>query len=91
MYTIISTAKFQKDLKRIGKRGYRIDSLKEVVGKLAAGEPLDKKHRDHPLKGDHKGRRECHIAPDWLLIYEVSGETLILLLLRTGTHSDLFE
>jgi len=91
MYTIISTAKFQKDLKRIEKRGYRIDSLKEVVRKLATGEPLDKKYQDHSLKGKYKGRRECHIAPDWLLIYEVSNETLILLLLRTGTHSDLFE
>ena len=91
MYTVKSTAKFQRDLKRIEKRGYDIDTLKEVVRKLAAGESLDKKYRDHSLKGKYKGRRECHIAPDWLLLYEYSDRTLILLLLRTGTHSDLFE
>ena len=57
---------------------------------LAAGEPLPEKNRDHPLTGDFRGFRECHIAPDWLLIYEVEEETLILYLTRTGTHSDLF-
>ena len=91
MYTIKPTTKFQKDLKRIEKRGYKIDLLTEVIKKLAAGKVLDAKYNDHPLKGQYKGCRECHITPDWLLIYEVVENTLILYLTRTGTHSDLFE
>jgi mRNA interferase YafQ len=91
MYTVKPTAKFQKDLKRVEKRGYKIDLLTEVIKKLAKGEPLDKKYNDHPLKGDYKNCRECHITPDWLLIYEIADDTLILYLTRTGTHSDLFK
>ncbi|MCL2693734.1 MAG: type II toxin-antitoxin system YafQ family toxin [Oscillospiraceae bacterium] len=91
MYTVKPTAKFQKDLKRVEKRGYKIDLLTEVIKKLAKGEPLDKKYNDHPLKGDYKSCRECHITPDWLLIYEIADDTLILYLTRTGTHSDLFK
>lgn len=64
--------------------------LKEIIKKLAAGEPLPKRNRDHCLDGDYGGYRECHITPDWLLIYEIDGGTLILYLTRTGTHSDLF-
>ena len=90
MYTIKPTSKFQKDLKRIQKRGYKIELLTEVIKKLASGEVLDKKYLDHPLKGDYTGTRECHITPDWLLIYEISEDTLFLYLTRTGTHSDLF-
>jgi mRNA interferase YafQ len=90
IYTVKPTVKFQKDLKRIEKRGYKIDLLTEVIKKLAAGEKLDKKYLDHPLKGDLKKCRECHITPDWLLIYEISGTTLILYLTRTGTHADLY-
>ncbi len=89
-YTIRPTSKFQRDLKRLQKRGYNISLLTEVVKQLAAGEPLPKKNRDHELSGDLAGCRECHIAPDWLLIYEVSNEELILYLTRTGSHSDLF-
>ena len=90
MYKIRPTSRFQKDLKRIKKRGYDLSLLTRVLKLLAAGEPLPEKSRDHPLTGDFRGCRECHIAPDWLLIYEVEEETLILYLTRTGTHSDLF-
>jgi len=90
MYTVKPTKKFAKDLKRIEKRGYKIDLLTTVIKKLAAGETLDESYLDHPLKGNYKGCRECHITPDWLLIYEISDNSLILYLTRTGTHSDLF-
>ena len=90
MYKIRPTSKFQKDLKREKRRGYDISLLTAVIKKLAAGEPLPAKHRDHDLFGDYTGCRECHITPDWLLIYEVDGDELILYLTRTGTHSDLF-
>jgi len=91
MYTVKPTTKFQKDLKRAEKRGYKIDLLTAVIKKLAAGEALDVSNNDHPLKGQYKGCRECHITPDWLLIYEIVNDTLILYLTRTGTHADLFE
>jgi mRNA interferase YafQ len=84
------TAKFRSDLKRAEKRGYKIELLTAIVEKLAAGEALDESCSDHPLKGDYKGCRECHVTPDWLLIYEITNNTLILYLTRTGTHSDLF-
>jgi len=90
MYTVKPTTRFSKDLKRIEKRGYKIDLMTAVIKRLASGESLEAKYHDHPLKGNYEGCRECHIAPDWLLIYEVVGEELILYLTRTGTHSDLF-
>ena len=90
MYKIRPTSKFQKDLKRAKRRGYDISLLTAVIKKLAAGEPLPAKHRDHDLLGDYVGCRECHITPDWLLIYEVDGDELILYLTRTGSHRDLF-
>jgi len=90
MYAIRPTAKFQKDLKRIEKRGYNISLLTDIIKKLANGEALPEKNRDHSLSGDYTGCRECHITPDWLLIYEVADSELILYLTRTGTHSDLF-
>jgi len=90
MYTIKPTSKFQKDLKRAEKRGYNISLLTEVIAILAKGEPLPEKYLDHPLKGDYKGCRECHITPDWLLVYRKNEDTLFLYLTRTGTHSDLF-
>lgn len=90
MYNIRPTSTFQKDLKRIKKRGYDISLLTEVIRTLASGLPLPEKNRDHRLAGDYAGCRECHIAPDWLLIYELDGDELILYLTRTGTHSDLF-
>ena len=90
IYSIRPTAKFQRDLKRIEKRGYNISLLTEVIKKLANGEKLPEKNRDHSLIGEYSGCRECHIAPDWLLIYEIANDELILYLTRTGTHSDLF-
>lgn len=90
MYAVKPTIRFQKDLKRIQKRGYDISLLTEVIKILATGHPLPEKNRDHPLSGNLVGCRECHITPDWLLIYEISNEELILYLTRTGTHSDLF-
>ncbi len=91
MYTIKPTVKFQKDLKRIKKRGYDISLLTEVVTKLSLGETLPPKNKDHFLTGNFEGCRECHITPDWLLIYEIAEDSLFLYLTRTGTHSDLFK
>ena len=89
-YNIRPTVKFQKDLKRIQRRGYNIALLTEIIKKLAAGEDLPTKNKDHNLTDDFIGCRECHITPDWLLIYELVDDELILYLTRTGTHSDLF-
>jgi len=91
MYQVKPTTKFQRDLKRAEKRGYKIDLLTMVIKKLAAGEVLDEGYNDHQLKGRYKNCRECHVTPDWLLIYEIVNDTLILYLTRTGTHADLFE
>lgn len=90
MYKIRPTSKFQKDLKRVRKRGFDISLLTNIIKRLAAGETLPEKNKDHQLYGNFAGCRECHITPDWLLIYELDGEDLILYLTRTGTHSDLF-
>lgn len=90
MYKIRPTAKFQKDLRRIQKRGYDLSLLTVVLKLLADGKPLPERNKDHNLGGNYKGCRECHITPDWLLIYEISDDDLILYLTRTGTHSDLF-
>lgn len=90
MYKIRPSAKFQKDLKRIQKRGYDITLLKDILNLLVNGKVLPIKYKDHNLSGNFKGCRECHITPDWLLIYEISENELILYLTRTGTHSDLF-
>lgn len=89
-YYIERSSRFKKDFKTIKKRGYDIKLLEEVVRILAKGEPLPEQYLDHALKGKYKGFRECHITPDWLLIYEISDNTLVLYLTRTGTHSDLF-
>lgn len=72
------------------KRGYDAKLLQEVISILANGEQLPQKYKDHALIGDYQGYRECHITPDWLLIYKIVDELLILVLTRTGTHSDLF-
>jgi len=89
-YRIAQTSRFKKDLKAIIKRGYNISLMGTVVDMLAEGKELPEKYRDHNLTGNYKGCRECHITPDWLLIYEVADEELILYLTRTGSHSDLF-
>lgn len=90
MYEIQVTNKFKKDLKTAIKRGYSIETLNNVVDTLANGQPLPEKNKDHSLSGNWSNYRECHIAPDWLLIYKVENDILVLTLVRTGTHSDLF-
>lgn len=90
MLTIKYQAAFKKDYKRIVKRGYDMRLLEKVIELLANQKPLPEKNRDHQLSGDYTECRECHITPDWLLIYEVADEELILYLTRTGSHSDLF-
>ena len=90
MYTVKPTTKFQRDLKRVQKRGYDISLLTAIIKKLAAGDQLPEKYRDHELSGNFAGCRECHVTPDWLLVYEIADRDLILYLTRTGTHSDLF-
>ena len=90
MLEIVLSSRFKKDLKLISKRGYNLDLLNDVVEQLARQESLPDKNRDHNLTGDYIGYRECHIQPDWLLIYRIDGNELLLFLSRTGTHSDLF-
>ena len=90
MLDIVSSNRFKKDLKLAIKRGYNIKLLDDVVNILAMQNTLDEKYKDHELSGDFNGFRECHITPDWLLIYQVIDNELILFLSRTGSHSDLF-
>ena len=89
-YTIERTTQFKKDYKLAKKHGLRLGDLAGVISMLANGETLPEKYRDHELKGKYKGHRECHIAPDWLLIYKIAEDVLILSLVRTGSHSNLF-
>ena len=91
IYSPKPSTQFRKDVKLLQRRGYDIQLLTDIVKKIANGEQLPEKNRDHPLIGNFKGCRECHIAPDWLLIYELYNDELILYLTRTGTHSDLFK
>ncbi len=90
-YQIFPSCQFKKDLKLAKRRGYPVVLLRDVIAKLAEDEPLPPKYRDHELSGNFKGCRECHVMPDWLLIYEKQDEKLFLYLNRTGTHSDLFQ
>ena len=90
MLTIKYQSAFKGDYKRVKKRGYDLRLLEKVVGLLAEGRGRPPEYKDHALSGDSSGCRECHIAPDWLLVYEVVERDLILYLMRTGTHSDLF-
>jgi mRNA interferase YafQ len=90
-YTVKPSVRFQKDLKRIAKRGYDIALLTDVIKLLSMGEALPKSCHDHNLTGNFSGCKECHIKPDWLLIYELSESDLLLYLTRTGTHADLLE
>lgn len=89
IYQLDRTTIFKKDLKKAIKRGCDIDLLEDIVEKLLCGESLPEKHRDHALTGNWKAHRECHITPDWLLVYRIIEDKLILSLVRTGTHSDL--
>lgn len=90
MLKLIQSNKFKKDLQIIIKRKYNIDELNKVVNMLANQEKLPSKYNDHSLHGNYDNFRECHIKPDWLLIYHIDDYELELFLLRTGTHSDLF-
>lgn len=89
-YEIIVTNQFKKDYKQAIKRGLEIELLDEIIRILGKGEKLPEKNKDHALTGNWVGFRECHIKPDWLLIYKVEDNVLVLTLSRTGTHSDLF-
>ncbi|MGI6327167.1 MAG: type II toxin-antitoxin system YafQ family toxin [Saccharofermentanales bacterium] len=91
MLELITTTAFRKDYKRAKKRGYDMSLLEAVIDKLLREETLDEHHRDHPLSGNYAGFRECHILPDWLLIYALNKSQMILIASRTGTHSDLFK
>lgn len=89
-YKIMATGRFKKDLKILIKRGYDMKLMENIVKKLANNEDLPAKNEDHSLSGNYAGLRECHITPDWLLIYEIDKDILYLTLTRTGSHSDLF-
>jgi mRNA interferase YafQ len=86
---IYFTTQFKKDYKRLKKQRKNLDQLKVVIAKLAAGEKLEPKYRDHDLSGNWKGHRDCHIEPDWILIYRSEADELFLE--RTGSHSELFK
>ena len=90
MLKVRYSSKFKKDFKTIIRRGYDITLFEDVVGLLREEKPLPEKCCDHALKGEYMGHRECHISPDWLLIYKVENDMITLSLTRTGTHSDLF-
>lgn len=90
MLNIVASNQFKKDLKLAKKRGLKLDRLSTVVNILAAQQPLDEKYRDHNLNGTYRGFRECHIEPNWLLVYRLEDDALELFLFRTGTHADLF-
>lgn len=89
-YIVKTTTQFKRDYKLAVKRGLKIDLLKDIVAALAMGEKLPEKNKDHALTGNWVGHRECHILPDWLLIYRIEDDVLVLTLARTGSHSDLF-
>lgn len=91
MLKVRYSAQFKRDFKRAKKRGMPLDELKWVLAELAKEHTLPPKYRDHQLTGDQKEFRECHIQPDWLLIYRVQKDELVLVAQRTGTHSDLFQ
>lgn len=88
MKRVSQTGQFGRDLKRLARRGKDLARLKEVVRRLAQGEPLEPRHRDHALSGCWSASRDCHVGPDWVLIYTVAEDSLRLE--RTGSHSDLF-
>ena len=91
MLTLKTTSKFRKDYKRMKSQGKNMALLEEVIDTLLQEKTLDAKYRDHPLSGNYIGFRECHILSDWLLIYAINRDQLLLTASRTGTHSDLFD
>jgi mRNA interferase YafQ len=88
MKTISRTSQFKRDVKRMQRQGRDLEKLKRVLESLIKGERLAREYRDHVLVGQYKGTRECHLEPDWLLIYELAESEIVLI--RTGSHSDLF-
>ena len=91
MYTVKFTSAFKKGYRLMKKRGLDTALLDRIVDRLRQGIPLEEKHRDHELTGDFRGFRECHIKPDWLLVYLIEDDILTLTLVETGTHSDIFQ
>ena len=91
MYTVKFTAAYKKSYKLMKKRGLDLNLLDKVVDELRQGNPLEEKYKDHILKGEYAGFHECHIKPDWLLIYLIEDNILTLTLVNTGSHSDLFK
>lgn len=91
LYAIKTTGKFKRSYKRAQKRGLKREDMECVLGKLSHGEKLDRKYKDHVLKGKYKGFHECHIHPDWLLIYLIENDILTITLINTGSHADLFD
>jgi len=89
MLAVVRTNQFKKDVKKAGKRGKDLDKLKTLIRLLMHPTPLPAAYQDHPLRGNWKGYRDAHIEPDWLLLYRVEGDELLLA--RTGTHADLFQ
>ena len=90
MYLPEFTATFKRELKKSERRGKDMQKVRKVISLLCAGTPLPAEYRDHPLKGRFIGYRECHLEPDWLLMYKKNEGRLLLFLVRTGTHADLF-
>lgn len=90
-YKVVEASAYRKDYKRAKRQGRDMSELRDVIGLLETGMPLPAEYRDHPLKGSYQGYRECHIEPDWLLVYKIDKGVLVLLLARTGTHSELFD
>ena len=88
IYQIRRTTQFKKDAKRVLKQGKDIEQLLHVVQELAEGRSLEAVYCDHPLKGQYRGKRDCHVEPDWILIYAIEDQELVLY--RTGSHADLF-
>ena len=91
MLTIVYTNKMKRDVKRISKRGKDLTKLTVVLDLLVSEQTMPEKNHDHPLKGEMRGYRECHIEPDWLLVYRILQDQLVLLAAGTGTHFDLFD
>jgi mRNA interferase YafQ len=90
IYTVKPTSRFRKDYKLMEKRNLDMSLIDEVISKLAKGIPLPESNRDHALTGNYTGHRGCHIQPDWILIYRVYDDVLVLSLTRTGSHSDVY-
>ena len=91
MYTPATTSQFKKDIKKSKKRGKDMAKIMDIMQRLTRGEALEDKYRDHALIGNYAERRECHIEPDWLLIYKIDLQEKMIIFENTGTHSDLFK